>query len=266
MKVILLMGMVFGFSLLSCVDGSYANTRDGHSVISLISLKLDADKVDDLVQDISKQTNHTIHIEESLRGEIVSGDFVEVSIEQFFHRIFKQKNIVVDIDTYGKIVVVRQFGGSMELSNITESSLNPQVALSNVRMSELEDIFSKEDDIYQAWRRQADAIVPFSDVTKKEYDEFILLEAIAYEVEKQDATRIVALSNVTQLEAQEIFESEEARGLLVRQDTKSNIALSNMTHTEFMEGIVVREYVNNNSSQTVPFSTVTYSEFQMSKE
>ena len=266
MKKVLLLGMVFWLTLLSCVYGSYADIKGEHSGTSLISLKLDGQKVGGFVQNISKQANYTIHIEEGLKSEIVFGNYIDVSIEQFFHRIFKQKNIVVDIDSYSKIIIVRQFGSSVTLSGTTESSFKKKVALSDVSVLELGEIFLEEDRIYQAWREDPDAILPFSNVTKKEYEELVLSEAMKYEEEKQDPARKIALSDVTRQEAQEIFKAEGERALLTRQNADKNIALSYMTHSEVMKRLEAEGYVENDPSRLIPFSSITYAEFHISKE
>ena len=266
MKLIVSLGIVFWFSFVSCVYGSYANVKGERSTISSISLKFEGREAGDLVQDIANQTNYTIHIEESLKGEVVSGDYVDVSLERFFHRLFKQKNIVVDIDTYTKNVIVHQFGSSVSRSSVNGKPNDTKVALSNVSRDELTEIFAKADEVYQAWLRDPNAVIPFSEVTKKEYDENIQLEMIKSEKEKQDPSRKVALSTVTLREAKESFERDAKVEQLARLDGSEAIALSNMSRREFMAGVVLDEGTDVDHNEMIPFSTMTYAEFQNSKK
>jgi hypothetical protein len=259
-QISLIVGIVVSLTLYWCVG--YAATVLGTTETPQVTMELQDSQVSKILQNIKQQYGYTVRIQEDLKNEIVSGSFVDVSLEQFFGRLFKhKKNIIVEIDTADKAVAVYQFGKSIAVKGFVKSSSDEKVALSDVTLSELEDILAKENEIDQAMRADPNATLPFSDVTKQEYDEISEREAVGYEEEKQDPTRKLALSDLTQGEVQTILEAEGQRNLADRQDKNRKIALSEMTQGEFEARAETGERIKDGYNQTIPFSTMTYSEF-----
>ena len=274
MRIYLVIGAICTLGLLfDCYPG-FTSEKNEHEIPS-VSLALRDVRVDSILKDVSKQSAYTIYIEGELTDEIVSGKYTDVQLDRFFQRIFKKKNVVVDIDTMEKNIVVHLFGSNAQKDFVKiadiEDAESVTLPLSNVSLAEMRDIFAEEYQIDQDRRQDPDAVMPFSNITKMEFEEVVGEEALREREEKEDPEFKVALSDLSLMEARFLLEKEGQKKLEAKENPDTKIALSNMTRAEFSkkmqeETIRSQEVKNNPESSVIPFSNVTYAEFHSQQE
>lgn len=266
MKIFGFVGMFCAMSLFTFGNG-YASEKEAMEVPAVTIKLLDA-KVGEIIQDVGKQVGYSIYVEGELKDNIVSGVYTDVSLDQFFHRIFKHENVAVDIDTNEKQVIIHLFNSAFRKEYVrspAKNNLNSNLALSNVSFSELEEIFAEEEEIYRGWSEDPNAIMPFTSMAKFEVEEIIDQEAGEYQEQKLDPDMKVALSELTQSEATLILEQEGQEEQARVQNPDVKIALSDMTQAEYRKRIEDEGKRiapgKSDPNAPLPFSNVTYSEF-----
>lgn len=239
--------------------------------IPTVTLTLNDVRVGEIINDVSRQVGYFIRVQGELKDDVLSGKYIDVSLDKFFLRVFKHKNIIVDIDSHEKTVVVHLFGSSDfgsekdYVTSLAKDDPDSKIALSSVTASELEGILAKEEQIYQEWRNDPNAIIPFTSMTKAKLEKIIDQEAVENQDRNLDPKRKMALSDLKQSEALSILKHEGEKDLKSRQDPKVKIALSDMTQSEYrtkIEDDARRlQGTENAPNAKIPFSNVTYSEF-----
>lgn len=266
MKFFCIFSLLQVLILSSCGYGQAVEKKNVQ--LPTVTLKMLDVKVEKIIKDVSEQVGYTVQIEGELKDEVVSGRYIDVSLDQFFHRIFKHRNVVVDIDTHEKKVLVHLFnssiGGKFVNGHVTQDK-DSILALSNVSLSELDDIFVKEEEIYKNWKNDPEAVMPFTGINKLKFNEIIEHEGEAYEAQKQDMGRQVALSSLTHKELSSILEREGKEEQKRRQDTNEKVALSSMTQAQLKARLNKENLENNQKTKDpnalIPFSNVTNAEF-----
>ena len=266
MKVLSVVSMLCVLIISAYGYSSAAEKED--SQIPTVTFRLRDVKMDEIMKGVSKQVGYTVQIEGEFKDDLVSGKYTNVSLDKFFHRIFKHRNVVVDIDTNQKKVFVYLFNGTLRKEYVKFQAKDDQdsnLPLSNVSLSELDEIFAEEEQIYQSWKKDPNATIPFTSMTQAEFQEISDQEAEDYQQRMQDPKTKVPLSDLTQSEAKAILEQDVHEQQVRSQDPNEKIVFSNMTKSEFKARIEEegRRYqrVKNDPDALIPFSNVTNSEF-----
>lgn len=105
-----------------------------------ITLNLKDIPLKNVAEDIRRQTGYTVVFSESLVSVPVSGMYNEVSLDEFFRRALKGKNISVVTDTAEKLFVVKAFGDKTIVAlgdKISPEKLNEMVPGMDLTFEEL---------------------------------------------------------------------------------------------------------------------------------
>lgn len=183
-----ILGLFLVFVLVMQPFASYADqqiTREGVR----INLELKDSPLDRVVKDIKQQTGYTIILSESLVSVPVTGLYTDVTIDNFFTRVLRGKNISILSDENEKLIVVRAFGDKIILR---EGAISPE---------------------------NLSKIVPGMDITFAELQEQERLNKIALEEALNDPNTI---DPVTGLTLGEVREQEEENKMALEEALKSD--------------------------------------------
>ena len=105
--ILIFITTVFIFSL----SGPVLSTEVDHSSEDeTFSLKLENKPFGEVVGDINQQTGYTIIYDEKWNSLPISGHYTDVTLEEFFRRVFRKQNTSLLIDSKDKMLIVRFFG------------------------------------------------------------------------------------------------------------------------------------------------------------
>ncbi|MFT5698313.1 MAG: hypothetical protein ACI8ZB_001168 [Desulforhopalus sp.] len=84
-----------------------------------IDIKVDKIKLKNIIPLIAQQTGYTILLDPELSDVLVSGNYSDISVEYFFQRVFKKKNLTFEFDSTSNILIINSFIGARLSSEAT---------------------------------------------------------------------------------------------------------------------------------------------------
>ena len=103
-----LIASVFLISLSAPVFSTEIDRSCGEEEV--FSLKLENKPFSEVAGELNKQTGYTIIYDEKWNSLPISGHYNDVTLEEFFRRIFRKQNTSLLIDSRDKLLIVRFFG------------------------------------------------------------------------------------------------------------------------------------------------------------
>ncbi len=149
--------------------GMDKNSKGTNGPTSAIELQLSGEPLKDAAAEVSKQTGYSIVIEKELAELSVSGVYHGVTIENFFQRVLKGKNISIISDDNKKTILVRFFGEkgldnlitiSDDLLGAKNNSSDAVDPLDGQKLSEIKEIQSRYEAEVNRWKNDPDAVDP----------------------------------------------------------------------------------------------------------
>ena len=177
---------------------------------ALITLRVKQKKIGDLVGRIKEQTGYIVKLDEKAASLSVTGFFNSVSLDDFFKRVFKGKNIFLVRDDRLKIIKVKQVDSSskeftagygknqfgmatkMESNNVHSEN----VFGTNMSIAELDAISVKNAELYKLSTSDPSTLVLGTTLTRAQLDSVGLKNKKIYEAEKANRNSMVPGTSV----------------------------------------------------------------------
>lgn len=102
---ILLLIVIVGFSTENVQSGEYAQ----QSAVKRFSIEVKGQVFKEILVELEKKSGVLVTIDEELGNVKITGDFSDVTLEEFLHRALKEQNIALEFGKNGSIVTVQSF-------------------------------------------------------------------------------------------------------------------------------------------------------------
>lgn len=137
-------------------------SETGSTTNPKITLTLQGTPLKNVVDSVSQQTGYTIHVEESLLGMQVTGNYKEMDITQFFQRIFRGQNLSLLFNDKEKNCVVRTFGkkeGKFYTAGKGGDQVDPLIGMT---LSEIKESEDEQRQAFLEYSQDPDAVDPLT--------------------------------------------------------------------------------------------------------
>lgn len=124
-------------------------------------------KLEEVIKDISRQTGYNVKIREKWQTLPVSGVFSNITIEDFFRRIFREENISIISDDKNKIIIVRAFGDKIRgnKSDVTFNNVKKNNTISKLSFRGLSEQEEKNQADFENILKNPETIDPVTGLT-----------------------------------------------------------------------------------------------------
>jgi hypothetical protein len=201
--VVLLVGVVVGFSCFGI-----AGTGVNNVPTPRITLSCKATPLKEVVDSVSKQTGYTIHVEESLLGMPITGDYKDIEITQLFKRIFRGENLSLLFAEKEKSCIVRTFG-KKETKFYTAGGGDKVDPMTGLTASELKEMQDEQRQAFIEYSQDPEAVDQLTGLKLADLREQQEEQRKAFIEQSQQPDAIDPLSGKTQGEIKQSQEEQE---------------------------------------------------------
>ena len=212
-----------------------------------LTLTLQKRPFSEVVDLVSREIGYIIKFEEGLRDISVSGRFVNVPVEYFFHRILKGRNVIIDINDKNKEIIVRNFG-SKENELLVANNLKGGVPshglvdpVTGKSMEEMDKIYALQEQNREERLNDPDSIDPMTgkklsvvkEIFKKQEENYRKIQTSPDAIDPVTGKRIVEIN--------QIIKTQEAKRVARISDPKAVDPMTGKTMAELNEIYALQE-------------------------
>jgi len=154
------LGASFSQNVLASVDGSRSEV--------LVTMALVDKPLGLALEELSAKTGYKIIIEKDFQSIVISGNFKDVSVEEFIRRALRGKNLSIISDESKKLVIVRLFGNKAGVGNlivIGNFEDGPGSTLTSDELSDIKKLHKAQSEEFKDWKNNPESIDPYSGAT-----------------------------------------------------------------------------------------------------
>ncbi len=189
MKKILLGASVVALALLPY-------TGFGDESVSLEELKqfsvtFTGEPLRDVLAEVNQKSGYRVRLGKELGSVKVSGKFNQVTINEFFKRVLKGKNVVLEFSDERKTLSVQTFAmasGSVEYEG--KQVAGAEIHNQNVMDNSFAALHAQQLDSFNQWKSDPNAIDPMTGIRKGDLNEIQQEQLAAFKKKQEDPTTI----------------------------------------------------------------------------
>jgi hypothetical protein len=227
-----------------------------------INLKVSNKPLGEVSTLISTQTGYQIILDQSFSPLLVSGDFSNISAEQFFSRVLKDKNIVMKFDPDDNSLTVISFGNSSDrdkLDIFNSSPRNKEIDPQNITLAELNALHKSQ--LADTPIETKDSLIAGTNMTIGELDEMQLKQQ-KYNAQHLPKDEIILGTNMTASELDALQEKQN-KLTAANDQNDSKILGTELTLAQLNKAQVIQSQSyssENNTQETILGTDMTITE------
>ncbi len=196
---------------------------------------------------VARQIDYNIKFEKTLQDVAVSGRFKNVPVENFFHRILKGKNIIIDINEKKREILIKNFGsktGKLLVAkriNGKSSSHGFVDPVTGKTMKELNKIYALQEQNRENRLRNPNTIDPMTGKTMGELKMILKKQNDNYQKRQTSPYAIDPVTGKKNVEMNQVVEQQKESRAARLSDPNAIDPMTGKTFAELNEIFLLQE-------------------------
>lgn len=199
-----------------------------------ISLKCDGRTMQEVLQELFLTSGVEVIYEANLASSVTNCNYNDLNIEKIIHRLFKNHNVGVLIDTDAKMIIVQVFGSSnyMVASKGADAEVMPIPFIDDMSAKELAELHALQFEEYQEQLNNDEQIVPGVNIARGDLRTLHENQLSDYHQELDDETGVLLGEDITRGELKALHEEQDNEYQKDLNDDTQKIAGASITRSE----------------------------------
>lgn len=189
------------------------------------TLMLDNKPLQEVAADISRQTGYRVVFDEKWNTLPVTGNYSDVSLDEFFRRAFRKQNTSLLVNDREKVVAIRFFGDKSFADLLASVTPNKATAIPE----DIAELHREQHAEMQEYLRDPESVDPLSGMKLTDIRAMHEEQHAAIEQMRQDPEAVDPISGATMGELQQLHASQQQEIEQMRNDLASVDPESGMT-------------------------------------
>jgi YHS domain-containing protein len=217
--------------LVLCATPAVSQKMDNMPERKVISLELKEKPLKLVAEEIFKQTGYKVVFDEKWNELSMSGQYVGVTLEEFFRRSLRKQNVTLSYDEKNNVAKLRFFG-DRDIGKIKASTLASENDASSQVKKDIKVLHEQQRQDLQKYLKDSDSVDPVSGMKLADIQKMHGTQQAELEYLRNNPETIDPVSGMANAEIKKLHDVQQGESTQFRENPAAIDPESGMTNAE----------------------------------